>query len=103
MVSSCLFICGGPRESANIRNMFAVILRDAGIDAHLAAFDSLILVAPSVVVDTLASSMPLDVRQKIVAHVDRDLSGARDQDLLRLLPLHLVSRLSFLDAAFDRP
>lgn len=74
-----------------IRNLLRLVLRGVR-ENNIRCFDSLILVAPCSILDTLRSSLPPDAPAKIVACVNRDLSRIRDQELCRHLPLHLVCR-----------
>ncbi len=74
-----------------MRNLLRLMLTDVRGN-NTQCFDSLILVAPCTILDTLRASLSLDAPTKIVACVDRDLSRIRDQELCRYLPLHLVYR-----------
>lgn len=55
-------------------------------------FDSVILVAPCAILDTLRASFCSDDPARIIACVTRDLSRIPDRELRYYLPPHLVYR-----------
>ncbi|WP_162914223.1 host attachment protein [Taklimakanibacter lacteus] len=91
-MSAFLLVCDDPRKSTDMCDLLASAMQNAGVDNDVVGFDSLILVAPAAILATLLSSLPAGSQAKVVARVDRDLSGIRDQDLSRFLPLHLICR-----------
>jgi hypothetical protein len=74
-----------------MRNLLRLMLSDVRGN-NTRSFDSLILVAPYAILDTLRDFLSADAPEKIIACINRDLSRIRDQELRHYLPLHLVYR-----------